>query len=924
MEKDARKKVLNQELEKREYPFAATALPKGPDPAWQNAMGTTKNSHAPIFNQDGQGSPYYPPDCNGAAGPYHFFQTVNSTFTIYNKQGTVVAGPTNLNLLFNGVTGSNYNDGDPIVLYDDQADRWLVSEFSISGTNNYEMIAISSTNDPTGTWYAYSFDVADMPDYPKLSVWRDGYYMGTNTNPGTDTYVFERDKMLLGQTAQMVAFDNPWRPTTIDGFMCISPIDNDGTYAPSGAPGLFITINDDAIGGGSDQLWIYELSVNWITPASSTFTRPYTLNTASFDSNFGTNWDNIPQSGTTQKLDAIPMVMMNVPQYRNFGSYQTIVCCHTVDLDATNHAGIRWYELRKTTGAWSIRQQGTYGPDANSRWMGSVMLNGNNEIAIGYSISSSSLFPGIRYTGQSSSAYAAGAGTLDIAEDIIQTGAYYQTTYNRWGDYSQMSVDPVDDKTFWFTTEYIGSGSARKSRIANFQFGTVLLHANFSASILNTDINQTVTFTDASTGGATAWSWSFSPSTVTYVNSTTSTSRNPQVQFTATGAYTVTLAVTGAPGSDSEVKTEYIHIGTPGIWTGITSSDWNTGSNWQNYGVPSSSTNITIPASAPNWPNYPGNLTIGSTSGNVNLATTSQLNVAGNLVISPGYSLNVTGNGIVRVGGDWTKYGVFNTGTGTVEFTGATAGNITPNLSPVTYIPNYARSTFNLGMTALTTPTAGPTGDDAIATVPIGFTFTYLGTAYTTTQISTNGWISMNASGTALSYDNAVLFNSTVPNVTIAPWFDDLQDDNQSVVGYKTEGSAPNRVFTAEWYNVRSFASNNNYVRINFQVKLYETTNIIEFHYGTVGTGTHNAGEGASIGIEDATGGATHFKEATTGSTITGVTTLTSLSNWPTANYRFTPPSNLQEFYNLTVSKANASVVNSGSVTVNGNLSIAP
>lgn len=464
-------KDRNKKLKYRSYPFASTALPQGPDPVWQQTMGSSKAPMAPITNFNGQDSPYFPPDCNGVAGPNHFMQTINCVYAIYNKTGSLVAGPTNMNLLFNGLPGSSYNDGDPIILYDEQADRWLATEFSISGSTNYVLMAVSTSNDPTGTWYAYSFIVDAMPDYPKFSVWRDGYYMGDNNSSTKDIYVFERSKMLLGQTAQAVGFNNPYRPTSVDGFMCVPPVDNDGAFAPVGSPGLYIAFNDDAIGGGSDELWIYELTVNWTTPSSSTFVRAQQLGVPAFDSNFGTNWDNIPQPSTTRKLDAIPQVIMNVPQYRNFGSYQTIVCCHTVDVDATNHAGIRWYELRRTTGTWSLRQSGTYAPDADNRWMGSIMLNGGGKIGLGYSVSSTTVYPSIRYCGQSSTAYSAGAGVLDIPEDIIQTGANSQTAYNRWGDYAQMSVDPSDDQTFWFTTEYIGSGGTRKTKIASFKFG---------------------------------------------------------------------------------------------------------------------------------------------------------------------------------------------------------------------------------------------------------------------------------------------------------------------------------------------------------------------------------------------------------------------------------------------------------------------
>lgn len=469
--REQKEKDRNERLQHRSYPYAATAQPQGPDPAWQKVMGSNGSPKAPIANFDGQTSPYYPPDCNGAAGPNHYFQTINCVYAIYNKTGTLMAGPTNLNLLFSGVTGSNYNDGDPIVLYDEQADRWLVTEFSISGSTDYMLMAVSTTNDPTGTWYKYSFPVNTMPDYPKFSVWRDGYYMGDNNSSTNDIYVFERSQMIVGAASpQSIGFNNAWRPTSVDGFMCVPPVDNDGAFAPVGSPGLFIAFNDDAIGGGSDQLWIYELAVNWTTPSSSTFTRTQQLAVQAFDANFGNTWTNIPQPNT-QKLDAIPQVIMNVPQYRNFGSYQTIVCCHTVDVDGTDHAGVRWYELRKTTGTWSVRQQGTYAPDAANRWMGSIMLNGSGKIGLGYSVSSSSIYPSIRYCGQSAAAYTAGNSTLDIPEESIIAGANAQSGSERWGDYSLCSVDPSDDNTFWFTSEYIGSGSSRKTRIASFKFG---------------------------------------------------------------------------------------------------------------------------------------------------------------------------------------------------------------------------------------------------------------------------------------------------------------------------------------------------------------------------------------------------------------------------------------------------------------------
>jgi len=209
--------------------------------------------------------------------------------------------------------------------------------------------------------------------------------------------------------------------------------------------------------------------VDWTNTAASTFNRVQQLDVQPFNTDFGTGMANIRQKGTSQKLDAVANIIMNVPQYRNFGTYQTIVCCHSVNIDQKNQAAIRWYELRKTTGNWSIRQQGTYAPDTNSRWMGSIMLNGSNTIGLGYSISSEGEYPGIRYCGQSATAYLAGNSVLDIAEDTILLGTVSQLGSTRWGDYTSLSVDPSDDQTFWYTNQYATGAGTPKTRIASFK-----------------------------------------------------------------------------------------------------------------------------------------------------------------------------------------------------------------------------------------------------------------------------------------------------------------------------------------------------------------------------------------------------------------------------------------------------------------------
>ena len=473
--KKERERHLNIDMEHRAYPYESKAFPIGDDPIWQRKAGKTlsQTNKSALLNIQGQDSPYSVSDCNGAAGANHFMQGVNMTYAIWDKSGTQVVAPTNFNTLFEGVDGANRNDGDPIVLYDDQADRWLVAEFSL-GSNNYMLIAVSETNDPTGSWYRWSFDVADMPDYEKFGIWRDGYYMATNNGSAEDVYVFEREEMLIGSAnPKMVGFQNPHRPAS--GFHCIEPLDNDGPYAPVGTPGQFITINDDAWGGSEDALWIFELDVDWTNTSNSTFQRTQIIPTEAFDSNFGSSWDNIAQKGTSRKVDAVPQILMYRAQYRNFDKYQTIVCAHAVDVDASDHAGIRWYELENSGNGWNIRQQGTYAPDDCSRWIPSITMAQNHNIALGYNISSSDMFPGIRYCGQSALENQNSSGTMNLLEETIVDGTESHTSDNRWADYAEMSIDPSDDETFWFTTEYAKGTDKKTTKIVKFKFDDITL-----------------------------------------------------------------------------------------------------------------------------------------------------------------------------------------------------------------------------------------------------------------------------------------------------------------------------------------------------------------------------------------------------------------------------------------------------------------
>lgn len=454
------------------------------DPVWQKQDGTYLPAvNGPIQNFEGIGnlSGVYPPDTQGDVSLDKYIQVVNSNFAVYSKTGTVLLGPAALSTIWAGIPApwNGRNDGDPVVLYDQAAARWIITQFAL--TSNYsvnaELVAISQTNDPTGSWYRYVFETGNkMPDYPKFGVWPDGYYMSVNqfiNNAtawgGVGAYCFERSKMLTGDaSARMVYFDlgatsNP---------SSMLPSDWDGTPAPVANEANYFTYFDDWSSPPNGYLKIWQFHVDWTNTANSTFAESTSVTTATFDSEIctATRGRCIPQPSTTVKLESLSDRLMFRLQYRNFGTYRSMVTNHTVDI-GSGQAGIRWYELRNTGSSWSIYQQGTYAPDASHRWVGSVAMNGNGDIALGYSVSAStSVYPSIRYTGRR---YSDPLGQMTVAEQTIKDGTGSQTGSSaRWGDYSGMSVDPTDDLTFWFTTEYIQTtGTASwQTRIASFKF----------------------------------------------------------------------------------------------------------------------------------------------------------------------------------------------------------------------------------------------------------------------------------------------------------------------------------------------------------------------------------------------------------------------------------------------------------------------
>ncbi|MBI3459992.1 hypothetical protein HY009_03575 [Candidatus Acetothermia bacterium] len=398
---------------------------------------------APLKNFDGLNNldGGIPPDTNGDVGPNHYVQWVNSSFAVYRKDGTLIYGPAAGNTLWQGFGGpcESRNDGDPIALYDPLADRWLMSQpaWPDNGPPFYQCIAVSTSPDPTGSYYRYAFTFNNFNDYPKFGVWSDGYYLSINSFASEQqaqgnalVVAFERSKMLQNQNARMVFFDLSSVNPQFNGLL---PADLDGPEPPTGTPNYFVQVADDASGWPADQLMIWEFRVNWNNPLASTFGQSgnpdFILNTAAFDSNLCNFSDCIPQPNTNKKLDPISDQLMYRLQYRNLGTYQALVTNHTVDVDGHDHAGIRWYELRNTGNGWGIYQQGTHSPDALNRWMGSIAMDRSGDIALGFSVSSKTMFPSIRYAGRLATDP---LGQMSQGEATLIAGGGSQTD-TRWG-----------------------------------------------------------------------------------------------------------------------------------------------------------------------------------------------------------------------------------------------------------------------------------------------------------------------------------------------------------------------------------------------------------------------------------------------------------------------------------------------------------
>jgi hypothetical protein len=451
-----------------------------PDPVAQQPIAPLLGVST-VLNFDGQsandnrnvlGFAFVPPDTNGAVGTTQFVQIVNVTFAVYDKRtGALTLGPAAINTVWKGFGGpcEAGNGGDPIVLHDQLAGRWLISQLQFNSTfsSNQQCIAVSTTSDATGSYNRYEFDFgANLPDYPKFGVWPDAYYYSANIFPSGHTFAgaqacaFDRTAMLAGSSAAMICFQNPpsvasLLPSDLDG----------GTLPPSASPNFFVEIAD------SSDLDLFQFHVDFANPTNSTFTGPSVIPVAPFSEicNRAINLACIPEPPPGEKVDGLGDRLMFRLAYRNFGDHESLVVNHTVAGGPL--AGVRWYEIRSPGASPFVFQQGTVVDTNINFWMGSIAMDKAGNIALGFSASSMNLDPSVELVGRIPTDP---PGTMEGPTTAVTGTGVQQASFHRWGDYSSMALDPKDDCTFWYTQEYYKTTGSFNwaTRITAFKFSS--------------------------------------------------------------------------------------------------------------------------------------------------------------------------------------------------------------------------------------------------------------------------------------------------------------------------------------------------------------------------------------------------------------------------------------------------------------------
>ncbi|MFT5982694.1 MAG: hypothetical protein ACI9RM_001128 [Ulvibacter sp.] len=416
-------------------------------------------------------SSFFPPDPTGAVGPNHYVHSVNSLVKIFDKTGTLLVGPVDLS----DFLGIASNNGDPIVLYDQLAERWFVSEFGNLGGNLGLAIGISETSDPAGAYNVWQFDIGGFPDYPHYGIWHDGYY-GTSNFIGsgqqrTNSFVMERDAMLAGEPSpQMVIFDLPdlvVNPLTIQS---AEPANLLGTTVDTSLPGYITYLQDDAWSGAIpfDHLKVWEIEMDWANTGNSTISAPLEIATDPFDAGevFGNGNGSLRQPGTSQRLAGHGGIISFAANYRPFAAHNSWLITFNTFIDGNETNGIRWVELRNDAGTpWSIYQEGTYSiADGHGRLMSTSAMDALGNIGLAYTTASENLAVSLRYTGRFEGD---ALGMMTVAETTIIDGPGVRTNGNRYGDYSHMTMDP-NNFTFWYTGDYFSSNNQWRTQIASF------------------------------------------------------------------------------------------------------------------------------------------------------------------------------------------------------------------------------------------------------------------------------------------------------------------------------------------------------------------------------------------------------------------------------------------------------------------------
>jgi hypothetical protein len=767
------------------------------------------NMPSPILNFDGIPFPGVncncaPPDTNGEVGLSQYVQIVNTGFQVFDKNtGASVFGPVAITSLWQGFGGvcETNGFGDPVALYDQLANRWVITQFAGSGIPTDECVAVSQGTDAAGSYNRYAFHLgSEFFDYPKLGVWPDAYYMSMNVFNSSGTaflgpqaFALDRTQMLAGNPATFIA--TPLGSPSDDGFM---PGDLDGSNPPpAGAPNPFLSV-------GLAATWpLHRFHVDFANPGNSTFDLGGTLTPAAFTALCPFTRSCVPQLGTADMLDAIADRGMFRSAYRRFADgHEALVGNMTVSSGGV--AGIRWFEVNNvTSGTPSFVQESTYQPDSTWRWMGSAAMDGNGNMALGFSASDATINPQIRYAGRLATDP---PNDLTQGETHLFDGTGSQTdTVSRWGDYSDMTIDPVDDCTFWYTQEYYQTtGSFNwRTRIGSFKFPSC-------TSAPSGTLEGTVS--DSSTNAPIAGA----QITVDPIGASTTTD--------ASGHYSLTL-----PVGDYDVTAS--HFGYTSQTQPASVTDGGTTTlDFLLVAAPSGSLSGTVSDDSGN-PVENATVTINSTP--IPPETTD---VNGN------YSFASVPEGTYSVTATAGK--CTTPDTETVTISGATTQDFTlpTRHDSFGYFCRVEPSSYEEGDTPLAL-----SGDDSFTSVTLPFSFSLYGETYTSANVCTNGYITF-LTGNCF-FGNSSIPSTFTPNGAIYPYWDDLYIDGSSSMWTKTL-SGPNR-FVIEWRNARYFDDTTK--RVDVEVVLYENGQILT-QYRNIDANAREQGGSATLGIENAAG----------------------------------------------------------------------